>query len=70
MVSLIIQLFIYTGDQVNKKGGMTGGYYDYRKSKLKFVKTIKENKTLIKKKEAELKEIEVMLKDILCLVLI
>jgi structural maintenance of chromosome 3 (chondroitin sulfate proteoglycan 6) len=45
---------------------MTGGYYDYRKSKLKFVKTIRENKTVIKKKELELKEIEAELKDILC----
>ncbi|KAJ4768644.1 Structural maintenance of chromosomes protein [Rhynchospora pubera] len=52
------------GDQVSKKGGMTGGYYDYRKSKLKFVKTIRENKTLIKKKESELKEIEANLKEI------
>ncbi|XVF47055.1 hypothetical protein PTKIN_Ptkin03bG0078400 [Pterospermum kingtungense] len=25
------------GDQVSKKGGMTGGFYDYRRSKLKFM---------------------------------
>ncbi|KAH6774821.1 Structural maintenance of chromosomes family protein [Perilla frutescens var. frutescens] len=27
------------GDQVNKKGGMTGGFYDFRRSKLKFMST-------------------------------
>nr|CAD1823923.1 unnamed protein product [Ananas comosus var. bracteatus] len=28
------------GDQVSRKGGMTGGFYDFRRSKLKFVKII------------------------------
>ncbi|KAL6888770.1 hypothetical protein ACP4OV_009796 [Aristida adscensionis] len=33
------------GDQVARKGGMTGGFYDSRRSKLKFVKIIRDNKT-------------------------
>ncbi|KAL0460857.1 UNVERIFIED_CONTAM: Structural maintenance of chromosomes protein 3 [Sesamum latifolium] len=46
------------GDQVNKKGGMTGGFYDYRRSKLKFMSTIKQNMKSIKIKEEELEEID------------
>ncbi|XP_078432329.1 structural maintenance of chromosomes (SMC) family protein isoform X2 [Wolffia australiana] len=45
------------GDQVSKKGGMTGGFYDLRRSKLKYVKVIRENKILIHKKTAELEKI-------------
>lgn len=45
------------GDQVNKKGGMTGGFYDYRRSKLKFMSTIRENMKSIKTKEDELNKI-------------
>ncbi|KAL8029530.1 hypothetical protein ABFS82_14G227100 [Erythranthe guttata] len=45
------------GDQVNKKGGMTGGYYDYRRSKLKFVSTIRQNKDSIISKEDELNKV-------------
>ncbi|TVU26601.1 hypothetical protein EJB05_29155, partial [Eragrostis curvula] len=33
----------HDGDQVTKNGGMTGGFYDHRRSKLKFVKIIKDN---------------------------
>ncbi|KAL0418391.1 UNVERIFIED_CONTAM: Structural maintenance of chromosomes protein 3, partial [Sesamum radiatum] len=46
------------GDQVNKKGGMTGGFYDYRRSKLKFMSTIKQNMKSVKIKEEELEEID------------
>ncbi|KAL6851888.1 hypothetical protein ACP4OV_002998 [Aristida adscensionis] len=42
------------GDQVARKGGMTGGFYDSRRSKLKFVKIIRDNKTAIEKKTAHL----------------
>uniref|UniRef100_A0A0E0CF24 SMC hinge domain-containing protein n=1 Tax=Oryza meridionalis TaxID=40149 RepID=A0A0E0CF24_9ORYZ len=42
------------GDQVARKGGMTGGFYDSRRSKLKFVKIIRDNKTAIEKKAAHL----------------
>ncbi|KAL0437108.1 UNVERIFIED_CONTAM: Structural maintenance of chromosomes protein 3 [Sesamum radiatum] len=53
------------GDQVNKKGGMTGGFYDYRRSKLKFMSTIKQNMKSIKIKEEELEEVRKKLQDIL-----
>ncbi|XP_007015583.2 PREDICTED: structural maintenance of chromosomes protein 3 [Theobroma cacao] len=43
------------GDQVSKKGGMTGGFYDYRRSKLKFMNVIMQNTMSINKKEEELK---------------
>ncbi|KAL7127032.1 hypothetical protein ABFS83_14G226900 [Erythranthe nasuta] len=45
------------GDQVNKKGGMTGGYYDYRRSKLKFMSIIRQNMKSIKMKEDELNKV-------------
>ncbi|XP_051120273.1 structural maintenance of chromosomes protein 3 isoform X2 [Andrographis paniculata] len=45
------------GDQVNKKGGMTGGFYDQRRSKLKFMSTIKQNMKSIALKEEELEEV-------------
>ncbi|TVU26595.1 hypothetical protein EJB05_29149, partial [Eragrostis curvula] len=53
------------GDQVTKNGGMTGGFYDHRRSKLKFVKIIKDNQVEIKKKKAHLDSIGNNLKDIL-----
>ncbi|CAA7022681.1 unnamed protein product [Microthlaspi erraticum] len=31
------------GDQVSRKGGMTGGFYDHRRSKLRFMNTIIQN---------------------------
>ncbi|KAK1394510.1 Serine/threonine-protein kinase TOUSLED [Heracleum sosnowskyi] len=31
------------GDQVSKKGGMTGGFYDHRRSKLKFMNIIRQD---------------------------
>ncbi|CAN1247675.1 Structural maintenance of chromosomes protein 3 [Linum perenne] len=39
------------GDQVSKKGGMTGGFYDHRRSKLKFMTNIIQSQNLIKVKE-------------------
>ncbi|XP_073271974.1 structural maintenance of chromosomes protein 3 [Primulina huaijiensis] len=52
------------GDQVNKKGGMTGGFYDYRRSKLKFMKTIRENTKSINMKEVELEKVKCKLQEI------
>uniref|UniRef100_A0A0D3F0B6 SMC hinge domain-containing protein n=1 Tax=Oryza barthii TaxID=65489 RepID=A0A0D3F0B6_9ORYZ len=46
------------GDQVARKGHMTGGFHDYRCSKLKFVKTIKNNMKAIEDKEEHLKNVE------------
>ncbi|XP_058098866.1 structural maintenance of chromosomes protein 3 [Magnolia sinica] len=45
------------GDQVSKKGGMTGGYYDDRRSKLKFMNIIRQNTMSINTKEVELEKI-------------
>ncbi|CAI9270918.1 unnamed protein product [Lactuca saligna] len=42
------------GDQVSKKGGMTGGFYDKRRSKLKFMNLIRQNALSITEKENEL----------------
>ncbi|CAK9176576.1 unnamed protein product [Ilex paraguariensis] len=44
------------GDQVSKKGGMTGGFYDYRRSKLKFMNVIRQNTKSINMKEDELEK--------------
>jgi len=52
---------------VARKGGMTGGFYDSRRSKLKFVKIIRDNKTAIDKKTAHLDNVGIKLKDILLL---
>ncbi|CAO2840950.1 unnamed protein product [Amaranthus hypochondriacus] len=52
------------GDQVSKKGGMTGGFYDYRRSKLKFMNIVKQNTRVINMKEEELAEVRFQLQDI------
>ncbi|XP_050229929.1 structural maintenance of chromosomes protein 3 [Mercurialis annua] len=52
------------GDQVSKKGGMTGGFYDHRRSKLKFMNMIMQNTRSINMKEEELQEVRSMLGDI------
>ncbi|KAJ6693055.1 STRUCTURAL MAINTENANCE OF CHROMOSOMES PROTEIN [Salix purpurea] len=44
------------GDQVSKKGGMTGGFYDHRRSKLKFMNIIMQNTKSINIKEEELEK--------------
>ncbi|KAM7259397.1 hypothetical protein ACFE04_015138 [Oxalis oulophora] len=44
------------GDQVSKKGGMTGGFYDHRRSKLKFMNVIKQSKASIHEKEKALEK--------------
>lgn len=45
------------GDQVSKKGGMTGGFYDKRRSKLKFMNIIRQNALSISAKENELHDV-------------
>ncbi|GMP99179.1 hypothetical protein CsSME_00046757 [Camellia sinensis var. sinensis] len=52
------------GDQVNKKGGMTGGFYDYRRSKLKFMNVIRQNAKSINMKEDELEKVRFKIQDI------
>lgn len=56
---------VVTGDQVSKKGGMTGGFYDYRRSKLKFMNTIRQNTISNRMKQEELDAIKFKLQDIL-----
>ncbi|XP_023728223.1 structural maintenance of chromosomes protein 3 isoform X1 [Lactuca sativa] len=60
------------GDQVSKKGGMTGGFYDKRRSKLKFMNLIRQNALSITEKENELQnvrsELQVIDKEINALV--
>lgn len=51
------------GDQVSKKGGMTGGFYDHRRSRLRFMKTIKHNHSDIRVKENELEDVRKKLQE-------
>jgi hypothetical protein len=57
--------YYWSGDQVSKKGGMTGGFYDHRRSKLKFMNMIMQNTKSINIKEEELEKVRFMLQDIL-----
>ncbi|XP_019197795.1 PREDICTED: structural maintenance of chromosomes protein 3 [Ipomoea nil] len=52
------------GDQVSKKGGMTGGFYDYRRSKLRFMSTVRLNTISISEKQNELEQVRQMLQEI------
>ncbi|CAH9100174.1 unnamed protein product [Cuscuta epithymum] len=51
------------GDQVSKKGGMTGGFYDYRRSRLRFMSIIKLRTISIREKENELVDVRKMLEE-------
>ncbi|GLJ18305.1 hypothetical protein SUGI_0323940 [Cryptomeria japonica] len=53
------------GDQVSKKGGMTGGFYDYRRSKLKLMNIIRQNTKAINSKQDELAKVRSSVQDIL-----
>ncbi|GAB2285662.1 Structural maintenance of chromosomes protein 3, partial [Dionaea muscipula] len=53
------------GDQVSKKGDMTGGFYDHRRSRLKLMNLIKSSRIIINQKEKELAEVKSKLEDIL-----
>jgi hypothetical protein len=64
-VNLLTFTPLVTGDQVSKKGGMTGGFYDYRRSKLKFMNTIRQNTRSINSKQEELENVRFKLQDIL-----
>ncbi|XP_019434196.1 PREDICTED: structural maintenance of chromosomes protein 3 [Lupinus angustifolius] len=52
------------GDQVSKKGSMTGGFYDHRRSKLKFMNIIKQNEDNIYEREVQLNEVRSHLKEV------
>ncbi|XP_013614416.1 PREDICTED: structural maintenance of chromosomes protein 3-like [Brassica oleracea var. oleracea] len=45
------------GDQVSRKGGMTGGFYDHRRSKLRLMNTIIQNMKSIDTKEKVLEDV-------------
>ncbi|ESQ50091.1 hypothetical protein EUTSA_v10001887mg [Eutrema salsugineum] len=45
------------GDQVSRKGGMTGGFYDHRRSKLRFMNTVIQNTKSIDTKEKVLEDV-------------
>ncbi|KAG5053187.1 hypothetical protein JHK87_005385 [Glycine soja] len=53
------------GDQVSKKGSMTGGFYDHRRSRLRFMNIIKQNADTIHIREEELEKVRFNLQDIL-----
>ncbi|KAK2378214.1 Structural maintenance of chromosomes (SMC) family protein [Trifolium repens] len=46
------------GDQVSKNGSMTGGFYDHRRAKLKFMNIIKQTANNIHIREKELEQID------------
>lgn len=50
---------------MSKKGGMTGGFYDYRRSKLKLMNVIKQNTKTINSKQEELAKVRTSIQDIL-----
>lgn len=50
---------------MSKKGGMTGGFYDYRRSKLKFINIIRQDTQSIGEREQELERVKFQLQDIL-----
>ncbi|XP_057441576.1 structural maintenance of chromosomes protein 3-like [Lotus japonicus] len=52
------------GDQVSKKGSMTGGFYDHRRSRLKLMNIIKQNADNIRIKEEELEKVRFSLHEI------
>ncbi|CAN6456210.1 unnamed protein product [Victoria cruziana] len=52
------------GDQVSKKGGMTGGFYDYRHSKLKLIKSIRQNVASINSKQEDLEKVRNAIQEI------
>ncbi|XP_045830635.1 structural maintenance of chromosomes protein 3-like [Trifolium pratense] len=52
------------GDQVSKKGSMTGGFYDHRRSRLKFMNIIKQNADSIHIKEEQLEKVKYEIQEI------
>ncbi|XP_058743170.1 structural maintenance of chromosomes protein 3 [Vicia villosa] len=52
------------GDQVSKKGSMTGGFYDHRRSRLKFMNMIKQNADNIHDREEQLEKVKFEIQEI------
>ena len=49
---------------MSKKGGMTGGFYDYRRSKLKLMNVIKQNTKTINSKQEELAKVRTSIQEV------
>ncbi|MFZ8507322.1 hypothetical protein ACO1M3_14015, partial [Staphylococcus aureus] len=49
---------------MSKKGGMTGGFYDHRRSKLKFMNMIRQDTKSINEKEDELERVRFKLQEV------
>jgi structural maintenance of chromosome 3 (chondroitin sulfate proteoglycan 6) len=60
-----IVVYCFTGDQVSKNGSMTGGFYDHRRAKLKFMNIIKQTANNIHIREKELEQVKFQIQDIL-----
>ena len=54
----------FSGDQVSRKGTLTGGYYDSRKSRLEMQRQIWEHKEQLEAAEGEKAELRQQLEDI------
>ncbi|KAG5064521.1 hypothetical protein JHK85_005704 [Glycine max] len=54
----------WPSDQVSKKGSMTGGFYDHRRSRLRFMNIIKQNADTIHIREEELEKIDQKINEI------
>ena len=65
MVPRLFTMFPLIGDQVSKKGGMIGGFYDFRHSKMKFMNVIRQGTQSISERVHELEGFKMKLQDIL-----
>ena len=54
----------FSGDQVSRKGTLTGGYYDSRRSRLEMQRQIWEHKEQLEAAEGEKAELRQQLEDI------
>eukprot|EP01080_Neovahlkampfia_damariscottae_P003454 gene3454-6103_t len=53
-----------SGDQVNSKGALTGGFYDVRNSRLDIMRNMKKSKNLFDEDEKQQKKIKIQLSEI------
>ena len=58
-------IFSFPGDQVSRKGTLTGGYYDTRRSRLEQQRMITELKQKLEEEESERSSLKSELEDIL-----
>ena len=53
MICLFIFSFVFKGDQVQRKGALTGGYIDKKVSRLELQRSIKQLRTTLNQYEQE-----------------